>query len=327
MKRVKNIFKHVPGILVGILILILIFAVLNPLFLSRQNIINILNNAAVLLIVSCGMTMAILSGQLDMSVGGTATFSAMIVGIYMSRFEEPSVIQILIGVMAGILIGAVFGIFNGIMIGYFKYNYWLVTFSTMSIGYGLAQVVTRGKIISGYGKAFRSISAKPILGMPSLIWVSLIVLAAFLVITYKTRFGMHLYAVGDSEQCAWQSGINVEKIRFIIFTLSGCLAGFGGALLVAKTNSASPIIGNGYEFDAIAAVIIGGTPFAGGKGGLFGTLIGAVSLCAIKTGLQIIGFSVYVQQVFIGIFILAIIVVDVMGEKRKMKNEGRRIYK
>lgn len=327
MKRLKEMVKCVPGLLWGILLLITVFAIVNPAFISMQNISNVFNNASVLLIVACGMTLAILSGQLDMSVGGVVTFSAMMVGLFMKPLESPSVLQTILALVIGTMAGACFGIFNGVLVGFYQYNYWLVTFATMSIGYGFSQVITNGNIISGYSKAFRNVAAAEIMGIPSLIWIALLVTCFFLFILYKTRFGMHVYAVGDSEQCARQSGINVRRTRFTIFVISGCLAGFAGALLVARTNSASPILGNGYEFDAIAAVIIGGTPFVGGRGGLAGTLIGAVSLYAIKTGLQMVGLSVYVQQVFIGIFILCIIVIDVVNQKRKTRMEGRRIYK
>lgn len=327
MVKAKGYLKRVPGIIWGIVLLLMLFAILNPLFISPSNISNVMNNAAVLMIVGCGMTLAILSSQLDMSVGGVVTFSAMCVGVYLKSVGEPTAANILIALVLGILAGAGFGLFNGVMIGVYNYNYWLVTFSTMSIGYGASQVITGGNIVAGFSKTYRNVAVTRILGFPSLVWIALIVLFIFLFITYKTKFGMHIYAVGDSEACARQSGINVKKIRVIIFIISGCLAGLSGFLLVARTNSATPILGNGYEFDAIAAVIIGGTPFAGGRGGLVGTLIGTMSLYAIKAGLQMIGFSVYVQQVLIGIFILVIIVLDVLNQKRKLAIEGRRVYK
>ncbi len=327
MNKLIVVLKKVPGLIWGSFLALVVFAILAPKFLNPLNLINILNNSSVLLIIASGMTIAILSGQLDISVGGIATLAAMTAGLYLHNVGDTSAINIILAFVIGILVGMAVGSLNGLLIGVYQYNYWLVTFSTMSISYGLSQVLTNGNIISGYSKMFRNIANHRFLGMPQLVWIALAVVIVIIFITYRTKFGMHIYAIGDSEQCAAQSGINVKRIRFSIFVIAGGLAGLGGVLLVSRTNSASPIIGFGYEFDAIAAVIIGGTPFSGGSGGVIGTIVGTVMLYAIKAGLQLVGFSVYVQQVFIGIFILSIIVVDVINQNRKKEKGSRRVYK
>ena len=143
----------------------------------------------------------------------------------------------------------------------------------------------------------------------------------------KRKDPRNIYAVGDSEKCAETSGIHVSKTRFAIYTISGLLAGFAGALLAAKTNSAGPIGAEGYEWNAIAATIIGGTSFAGGRGGLAGTIVGALIMTVIINGLQLLGLSNYWQQVFKGLFILVIIVVNVLGDRKKTIAAQRRVYK
>lgn len=328
MKAFKSVFKKKgSGMLWAVWGLILVFAFTAPGFATFQNVQNILKNTSVLLILACGMTLVIISHQLDLSIGGIATFAGMVAGYYIQPFTSPSAFNIIIAIFIGILVGAAFGAFNGLMIGFFKYNYWLITFATMSIGFALAQVITGGNIISGFSKSFRSLANSNLLNIPGVVWFAAAIVLIIGILSYKTCFGMHVYAVGDSEQCAEQSGIKVSRLRFLIYLLSGTLAGLGGVLLAAKTNSASPVSGTGYEFDAVAAVVVGGTPMDGGKGGIIGTLIGAISIAAIKVGLQLIGLNNYVQQVFIGLIILVIIVFDVLQAQRVQKKQSRRIYK
>ena len=325
---VKQNIKKVSGIMWASLLMVVLMLIFVPNFSQPRNFDNILKNTAVLLIISIGMTMAILSSQIDLSIGGVMSASAMISAMYLSRFEEPTAVQILITFLIGIIVGLAFGLINGVMIGIFKYNYWLVTFATMSMGYGLAQVVTNGNIIAGFSKTFRHVADGKMGGAVSnVIIITILIVVIMMLLLARTRFGMHIYAVGDSEQCAAQSGIVVTKIRILVYAISGILAGLGGVLLVSKTNSASATIGNGYEFDAIAAVIIGGTPFEGGKGGLGGTVIGALVIQAFKAGLQLMGVSSYWQQTLVGIFILLIIVVDVISENQKLIKKTRRIYR
>ncbi|MCB7413058.1 ABC transporter permease [Bariatricus massiliensis] len=325
---VKQNIKKVSGIMWASLLMVVLMLIFVPNFSQPRNFDNILKNTAVLLIISIGMTMAILSSQIDLSIGGVMSASAMISAMYLSRFEEPTAVQILITFLIGIIVGLAFGLINGVMIGIFKYNYWLVTFATMSMGYGLAQVVTNGNIIAGFSKTFRHVADGKMGGAVSnVIIITILIVVIMMLLLARTRFGMHIYAVGDSEQCAAQSGIVVPKIRILVYAISGILAGLGGVLLVSKTNSASATIGNGYEFDAIAAVIIGGTPFEGGKGGLGGTVIGALVIQAFKAGLQLMGVSSYWQQTLVGIFILLIIVVDVISENQKLIKKTRRIYR
>ncbi|MCU6735710.1 ABC transporter permease [Diplocloster agilis] len=327
MQQVKEKLKNIPGLIWGVLVIILVFIFFAKGFTKYQNILNILSNTAILLIISCGMTMAILSKEIDISIGGVMSFAGLGGALFITRFENPGIPAIILTFAIGTGIGLCFGLFNGVLIGKYKYNYWLITFATMSIGYGAAQVINGGNVVSGFPKAFRNVADSKFLGIPTVVWVALVIVLIMLFITYKTRFGMHIYAVGDSEQCASQSGINVKKTRILIYMLAGMLSGFGGVLLVAKTNSAGPVAASGYEWNAIAATIIGGTSFEGGKGGLAGTIIGALVMSMIINGLQLMGFSNYWQQVYKGAFILLIIVVDVISRRKKKKAALRRVYK
>jgi ribose transport system permease protein len=327
MSMITKTMKKIPILMWGAIIIILVFAITSPKFAQVRNIDNILKNSSILIIVGMGMTMAIISGQIDLSIGGVMSAAGMIGAIYIKQFKQPTVWNIIVTVLIGMAIGLAFGLFNGIMIGKFKFNYWLITFSTLSIGYGVAKVVTNGNILAGYSKNFRFLAGGSIGGVSTSIIIAAIVVVIMGLVIRRTRFGFHIYAVGDSEQCSLQSGIYVDKTRMLIYTLSGLLAGFAGILLMSKTNSAAPISGEGYEFNAIAAVVVGGTTFEGGKGGIFGTILGALIIAAIKSGLQIIGLSTYMQQTLIGLFILSIIVVDVITSNRRKISALRRLYK
>lgn len=327
MNRGLNVLKKVPAVVWSLLAIIVFFSITAPGFASGANAFNILKNTSILMIVGAGMTLVMLSGQIDMSAGGVMTFSAIVACSFISSFENPSIGHVLIAIMIACGVGAGFGAFNGLLIAKFKFNYLLTTFATMSMGLGLSQAVTGGQIVSGFAKIFRNAGDGKFLNISSIIWIAIIVLLIFMFITRYTRFGMHIYAIGDSEVCAAQSGVNTTKVRFRAFLLCGLLAGLAGVLLASKTNSASPILAQGMEFDVIAAAVVGGTSFDGGKGAQRYTILGAIFIAVLKNGLSLIGLSVYWQQTLLGVIILAIIVYGVLSERRSKTMVLRRIYK
>lgn len=326
MNKAKKFFKSISGSTWAGIALIVIFAIIVKNYLGLPNVLNILKNTTALVIVSVGMTMSILLGEIDMSVGGVITISATVSGMYLQSVETVTAGTVIIAVLIACAIGLLFGVFNGYMIGIRKYNFWLVTFGTMSMTFGLAKGITNGGVVSGFDKQFQWISTGQVFGISMcIIWAAIICVIAVLIM-YKTRFGLHIYAIGDSEACAINSGINVRKTRFWAYALSGLTAGIAAVVLLARTNSAGATIGEGYEFNAIAAVVIGGTAMEGGKGGFKGTIFGAIFISAMKNGLQLVGLSNYWQQVLLGIVIIAIILYDVINAKVRMKKSLRRVY-
>lgn len=327
MEKLRKHTKKIPGTVWGILVMFIFFTLINHKFIGLANIQNILKNASVLAIVSMGAGMAILSAKIDLSIGYVMSLSAITSTLYLTSMEAPTAFHIVLGFLIAMGIGLIFGVFNGVMIGKFKFDYWLITFATMSIANGLSQVVSDGQIISGYSKSFRAVANTSIIGIDSIVWIAFLICAVMIFISTKTRFGYAIYAVGDSEECAFKSGTNVIKVRVLIYALSGLLAGLGGILLAAKTNSASATLGSGYEFNAIAAVIVGGTPSEGGKGGLGKTVLGAVLITVLKSGLQFSGLDSYWQTLLIGLFIMIVVAVDVLSTKVVHKREARRVYR
>lgn len=321
-------FKKIPGSTIAGIVLIIAFAIITPGYLSGINILNILKSAAPLLIVSVGMTMTILLGEIDMSVGGVLTVSATFAGMYLQSLESVAIANVIIAVLISCGVGTAFGIFNGFMIGTMRFNFWLVTFGSMSVAFGLTAGITNGNVLSGYDKLVRWISDGKFLGTRitmCIIWAVIICVIA-IILVYKTRFGLHLFAIGDAEACAINSGINVRKTRFIAYAISGLMSGIAGIILLTRTNSTSATLGEGYEFNAIAAVVVGGTAMEGGKGGYKGTIFGAIFISAMKNGLQLVGLSNYWQQVLLGVVIVAIIIYDVLNAKRISKKNLRRVY-
>lgn len=329
MGAVKRTIKKIPGIVWASLVVLILFCIFADNFVKPQNIENIIKNSSILIIVSIGMTMAILSKKIDISVGGIMTFAGMCVALYIKPLGDAvSAGNIVIALLMGTAIGLLIGCFNGLMIGVFNFNYWLITFATMSVTYGVAQGMTGGNIVAGYGKLYRNALANgSILGIPNMVIIAVVIVVIMWFVLQRTRFGMHIYAVGDSENCARQSGINVKKVRFAIYAVSGALAGLGGVILTARTNSAAPNLGTGYEWNAVAAVIVGGTSMSGGKGSLIGTVYGVVIITAVMSGLQLIGLNNYWQQFFKGVFIMTVIVVDVLSARKREQLAMRRRYK
>lgn len=322
----KMAIRKIPGIAYGIVIVMIIFAFAARNFMNPANLENVLRNAAILLVISIGGTMAILAGKIDLSIGGIATFAGMIGGLYLKSCADPNAFNVFVSILITVAIGAVVGAFNGLMIGYQGYDNWLITFSTMSITFGLAQIVTGGNIVSGFNRTVRFIGGGEIFGIKVLLILAFVVVGIMIFVMHRTRFGMHIYAVGDSETCAQVSGVNVKKTLFMVYLLSGCFAGLCGFLLLSRTNSIGPTTGDGYEFNAIAAIIVGGTTFEGGKGGLGSTVFGALFITIVKNGLQLVGLSIFWQQACVGFFILGIILVNALNEMRTVKNAQRRIY-
>ncbi len=326
MHNILGQLKRVSGALWAVLLLMLIFSLIKPAFMSYANIMNILRNASILLIVSIGMTIVILSGQINISVGGIVALCAVLTATYLHGIAEPNAAQIVVAFAIGGATGLLFGLSEGVLIGKYNYNYWLVTFAGMSVSFGLAKTISDGGIIAGFGRAFQWVSTGKIYGVSMSIIFSIIICFVMAQFINKSRFCMHVYAIGNSEKAAFNSGINVGKICLWIYAWCGLLSGIAAVFLVARTNSAGTAVGIGYEFNAIAAVVIGGTSLEGGKGGVLGTVFGTIFIAALKNGLQVVGLNVYWQQAYLGLIIAFIIIYDVTSARARATKNRRRIY-
>ena len=312
---------NIPGATYGVILLFIFFSLISNKFLSLANIFLIARSSSILLIASIGMTMVILVSQIDLSVGSVMSLSGVIAGVCLQNGLSIPV-AILLGIAAGIAVGVI----NGIMVAVYKFDYWISTFATMGVAAGLALVFANGETIPVVDEAFGWLGNGKLFGIYVLIYITVILVAIMMFVLGKTKFGYNIYSIGGSEQTALLSGIDVVKNRMYVYMCSGLFASIAGLLLASMGNSASPIAGADYSFDAIAAVIIGGTSFDGGKGGLLGTVMGTLMLRILTSGLNLMGFSAIWQKAIIGVAIVAILVGDALNEKRKKKNDMRRTY-
>mgnify|MGYP000235072767 CR=1 FL=1 len=323
LQKAGEAFKklNIPGILIGDVLLFIFFSLVTGRFFSSYNLMLIARNCCTLLLTSTGLTLVILMGKNDVSVGSTVSMSAVTVAL-LCQAGVPTPLVILIPLVMGLAIGT----FNGILVAKLKFDYWVVAFSSMSIFAGLALVLTNGITVPIKNAALDYIGNGKIAGIYVVIWITAILVGLMVFIQKKTRFGYDVYSIGGSENVAAVSGVKVTKTRIMVYALSGLFAAIAGVAIACMTNSGSPSVGIDYSFNAMAAVVIGGTSMAGGKGGITGTVLGTILLRILASGLSLMGIPSTWQKALIGIVIVALIVADVINERRKNIKGLRRVY-
>lgn len=295
------------GPLLGLLILIVIVSILNPSFLAPLNILNLLRQVAINALIAYGMTFVILTGGIDLSVGSIlALSSALMAGMIVSGMDP------ILAVLIGCILGALMGMVNGLLVTKGKMAPFIATLATMTIFRGLTLVYTEGNPITGLGDnyLFQLFGRGYFLGIPVPAVTMMVSFAVLWVILHKTPFGRQTYAIGGNEKAALITGIKVPRVKVMIYSLAGLLAALAGAILTSRLNSAQPTAGTSYELDAIAAVVLGGTSLSGGRGRIFGTLIGALIIGTLNNGLNLLGVSSFYQMVVKGIVILIAVLID-----------------
>jgi ribose transport system permease protein len=313
--------SNVSGVAIGDVVLFLFFCIVAENFLSGYNLILILRNSCTLLVAAMGMTLAILVSQIDLSVGAVVSMSAVMVALL-----NNTGIPLILTILAALSMGALVGFINGLLIAKYKLDFWVVTFSTMSIVAGLALVISNGATVKTKSQILNFIGNEKILGIYTIIWITVLISAIMIRVLKKTKFGYNVYSIGGSETVAKVSGINVVKNRIFVYVLSGIFSAITGIMIASMTNSGSPTVGNDYTFNAMAAVVIGGTSFDGGKGGVTGTICGTLLLKILASGLSLMGIPSTWQKATIGIVILILIVTDVINERRMNIKGLRRVY-
>lgn len=299
------------GIVLIMILLFIISAVINPNFLKAQNLINILKQISVVTIIACGETMLIVSGMIDLSAGFLCTTSMCLsAGVLAGTGSLP------LSVLTGIVIGCACGWVNGFLITHFKLQPFIATLAMTYVLQGIVQIYTNGQTVSGVDKA-RWLGQGSILGIPVPVIVMFLMVAAVAVLMKKTKFGTSIYAIGGSEKAAVASGINTRRTKRLIFTLSGALTGLAGVVLMARLMAGMPGVGEGYEFDAITAVVVGGTSFLGGIGTVTGALIGSVIVGLINNILNLLHVSTQYQLIVKGLLIAVAVIIDIKTKERK----------
>lgn len=295
--------------LIALLVLIAIVSSLSPNFFTLNNLFNILQQTSVNAIMAVGMTLVILTSGIDLSVGSllalTGAVAASMVGAEVNAF---------VAVAGALALGAAIGACTGVIVAKGKVQAFIATLVMMLLLRGVTRVYTDGSPIntgfSDNADLFGWFGIGRPLGIPTPIWLMIIVFAAAWYLLHHTRLGRYIYALGGNESATRLSGINVDRIKIIVYSLCGLLAALASVIEVARLSSAQPMAGNGYELDAIAAVVLGGTSLAGGKGRIVGTLIGALILGFLNNGLNLLGISSNYQMIVKAVVILLAVLVD-----------------
>ena len=318
MKAVKRYIKENLGILIA-LVLMIVFLCVYPrtssTFPTVKNIFNVLRQSAPNLMLACGMTMVIILGGIDLSVGSIIAMSGCFAAGAVVWGGMPEVVGLLIGVLSGTL----FGMFNGFMIAKTTIPPFIVTLASMNIAKGIAYVFSQGKPIRCMTEPWKFLGAGYVAGIPTPVITMFLVFVVCVLFLNRTRIGRHVYAVGGNATAAKFSGIDTFKVKFAVFTISGTLAGLAGITIASRLYSGTCTSGDAAEMDAIAAVVIGGTSMSGGSGKLGGTLIGALIIGILNNGLNLMGVNSDWQYIIKGIVILGAVYVDFVRSQKKSK--------
>lgn len=299
------------GTLAGLLALCAALWAATPHFATPSNLVNVVEQSAIIGIVAVGMTFVILTGGIDLSVGSIVALSGVALG---TSWEAG--LPIAVAAAVGLSVGLACGVANGALITHGRLPPFIATLGMMSVARGAALMLSDGRPISGYPESFRALATGHVLGIPVpvIVMLGLYAIAHFLLT--RTVLGRYTYAIGGNEEAAALSGIPVRAYKTAAYAIAGLLAAVTSLLLVARLNSAQPIAGIMYELDAIAAVVIGGTSLLGGSGSVVGTLIGALIMGVLRNGLNLLGVSSYLQQVAIGTVIIVAVLVDMLLRRR-----------
>ena len=318
-RQIGKLAKHAAqrlfreySILFVFLLVCAVIASIRPVFLSANNIFNVVRQVSMIGIMAVGMTFVILSADIDLSVGSVAGFcGALTAGLIARQGLSP-----LAAILIPIPIAALMGWTVGMIVTKARVHSFVVTLGMMSIARGMALVYTRGLSIGNLPKSFGALGG----GMVGPIPVPVIIFVVFMVLGYlvltRTPYGRAVYAIGGNQEAARLSGIKVDRYRITNFILCSTLAGFAGIILASRTRSAWPAAATGWELDVISAVVIGGTSFFGGRGGMIGTLIGALFLGVLRNGANLIGVSPFYQQILIGTLVVAAVVIDRLRQRK-----------
>lgn len=318
---------HKVSALLSLFILVVIFALASPAFLSVNNTLTILLQTSVIGMLGIGLTLVIITGGIDLSVGSILALAGTVTGLLVKDG-----MPVLPAMLAGVGVGATCGFINGLVITKLRITPFVATLGMMMMARGLALELTGAAPISrlgdafgilGNGSLFRIVEQGengfpnvifPGIPYPVILWLAVAVMVAYLL--RRRSIGRHIYATGSSEEAARLAGVKVDKTKIIAYTLSGALAGLAGIVLMSRLMTAQPNEGVMYELDAIAAAVIGGASLMGGVGNIGGTMIGAFIIGILRNGLNMAGISAFIQQIIIGFVVILAVYIDQIRNRR-----------
>lgn len=300
------------GIIVAFVVICLALSLTTPKFLTVSNLLIVVTQVSINALLAFGVTFVIITGGIDLSIGSTVA----VTGVVAASFAHPDTYPVVVPIVVGLLTGLALGAFNGLVITKSKVPPFIVTLGTMTMGRGLALILSKGRPISNLSDSFNFIGGGTLAGIPMPIFWLIIFFVACTILLKKTVLGRYMYAVGGNEQAANAAGIHLNRVKMVVYTLCGGLAALAGILLTSRITTGQPNAGVGFELDAIAAAIIGGTSTSGGTGTMTGTLIGALLIGVISNGLDLMNVTSYYQQVVMGIIIIGAVVLDSLNQNK-----------
>jgi ribose/xylose/arabinose/galactoside ABC-type transport system permease subunit len=297
--------------LVVLLIIFLVFAFASDSFLKTTNLINVIRQVSINGIIAMGMTLVILTGGIELSVGAVVALASVIAA---TVANEANVVWWL-SIPIAIGIAAFVGLITGVFISFFNLAPFIMTLAMMTIARGLAYTFSDGKPVSGVHTEFLVIGKGDLLGIPIPAWILLLVVVATFILLRYIPLGRYIYAIGGNERAARVSGLNIRKIKVLVYVIAGFFTGIASVVLTSRLSAGLPQVASGAEMDAIAAVVIGGTSLAGGKGGMLGTLIGVLIIGFINNGMDLLNVASYPQQIIKGVIIILAVLLDSIKNK------------
>jgi ribose/xylose/arabinose/galactoside ABC-type transport system permease subunit len=292
------------GIAVAVVVECAIFALLSPQFLTPANAINVTLQTSITAILAIGMTMVILTGGIDLSVGSLVAVTGILAAMVVKPAGPAAALA------AGLLAGLVSGAFTGVLVTRFSIPPFIVTLALMSGLRGAAFLLTGGYSVGDLPASFAWLGRGYVAGLPVPVLMMVLLYAVFWVVLTRTVFGRHIYAVGGNERATYLAGVNTRRVKTAVYALNGLLGGFAGVMLASRLGAGIPNAGLAYELDVIAAVVVGGASLFGGQGSLPGTLLGAIFIGVLNNGLNLANVDPYLQKIVLGGVILAAVLLD-----------------
>lgn len=316
LKRLGRWFVTYGGQLGFLLLLIVVLSFSAPTFLKANNIINVSRQVSINMIISCAMTIVLISGGIDLSTGAVMAIAGM-VSAYLSFFGFPFAVCALAGMLTGVAAGLV----NGVILANTSLPPFIVTYATQSILRGIVFVTTGAGTVRLQNQAFLDFGGSSVGGIPlPVIYMVAVILITWMILS-RSRVGRHIYAIGGNPKAAKFAGINTKRIILMIYALCGACSALAGLVLTSRNTSMQPAVGIGSEMDAIAAVVLGGTSMLGGQGAIAGTIIGAFIIGIINNGLNLLGMDSYYQYIAKGVVILIAVYMDDVKNKRVLSGK------
>jgi ribose/xylose/arabinose/galactoside ABC-type transport system permease subunit len=304
--RLSSIEWNRYGLIIAFVLWCGALAIFEPVFLTTTNLLNVLRQISMVSIIAIGSFLAILTGGIDLSVGSVTALSGVMAAVLMKTLGLP----VGVGILGGILVGAVIGVLNGFMITRIRMAAFIATLITLNLAKGLAFIITDGTPVSGMPEAFVWIGRGYVgfIPFPIIVMVVIFIVAAF--VLRSTRFGLRIYGIGGNAEAVRLAGVSVRRHLWIVYSVSGVMAGIAGVILASRLSSGTPNVGESYVFEAITAVVLGGVSLSGGSGGLLGVFLGSVFMGTISNGLNLMNVPSYFQMVAKALLLAAAVTID-----------------